>query len=348
VREFDRLAQKEAEEIRAGDVCALVGLDDAEIGDTICDFDKPSALPPLTIDEPTLDMLFKVNDSPFVGQEGKPLTSRELRERLEKELHHNVALRVKPGDRESEFIVSGRGLLHLGVLLETIRREGGEVAVGKPQVIVKEIDGHKHEPYEHLVVEVPNDHQNTVMRLVLERQGEFQRMESHRGSTQVEFHIPARSLIGLRTRMLTATQGTAIMHHNFLDYRPVKGAPAGRATGVYVSNGTGKVTAYSAEDLSGNLFIAPQDAVYEGQIVGEHGRDNDMVVNVTRPKPLTNMRASGSDKAAVLKPPTVFSMEMALEFIEDDELVEITPAAIRMRKLYLKEGDRKRQSRNQN
>ena len=184
------------------------------------------------------------------------------------------------------------------------------------------------------------------MRLVLERHGEFQRMESHRGSTQVEFHIPARSLIGLRTRMLTSTSGTAIMHHNFLDYRPLKGSSAGRATGVFISKDTGKVTAYSAEDLSGNLFIAPQDAVYEGQIVGDHGRDNDMVVNVTKAKPLTNMRASGSDKAAVLKPATVFSMEMALEFIEDDELVEITPAAIRMRKLYLKEGDRKRQSRN--
>ena len=346
VLEFDRLAKREVEEIRAGDVCAIVGIDDADIGDTICEFDKPRALPPLTIDEPTLDMVFRVNDSPFAGKEGKPLTSRELRDRLDRELQHNVALRVKPGARESEFIVSGRGLLHLGVLLETIRREGGEVAVGKPQVIIKEIDGHKHEPYEHLVVEAPNEHQNTVMRLVLERQGEFQRMESHRGSTQVEFHIPARSLIGLRTRMLTGTQGTAIMHHNFLSYRPLKGTQAGRATGVFISKDTGKVTAYSAEDLSGNLFIAPQDAVYEGQIVGEHGRDNDMVVNVTRPKPLTNMRASGSDKAAVLKPPTVFSMEMALEFIEDDELVEITPAAVRMRKLYLKEGERKRLSRN--
>ncbi len=290
-------------------------------------------------------MVFRVNDSPFAGQDGKPMTSRELRDRLEKELQHNVALRVKPGARESEFIVSGRGLLHLGVLLETIRREGGELAVGKPQVIVKEVGGHKHEPYEHLVVEVPNDYQNSVMRLVLERQGEFQRMESHRGITQVEFHIPARSLIGLRTRMLTATQGTAIMHHNFLDYRPLRSSSAGRATGVYISKETGKVTAYSAEDLTGNLFVSPQDSVYEGQIVGEHGRDNDMVVNVTKPKPLTNMRASGSDKAAVLKPALKFSMEMALEYIEDDELVEITPAAVRMRKMYLKEGDRKRQSR---
>jgi GTP-binding protein len=347
VLEFDRLAKREVDEIRAGDVCAVVGIDDADIGDTICDFEKAKALPPLTIDEPTLDMVFKVNDSPFAGQDGKPMTSRELRERLEKELQHNVALRVTPGERESEFIVSGRGLLHLGVLLETMRREGAEVAVGKPRVIMKQIDGHKHEPYEHLVVEVPAEHQNSVMRLVLERQGEFQRMETHGGTMQVEFHIPARSLIGLRTRMLTATQGTAIMHHNFLDYRPQRGTAAGRATGVFISKDTGKVTAYAVEDLSGNLFVAPQDSVYEGQIVGDHGRDNDMVVNVTRAKPLTNMRASGSDAKAVLKPALKFSMEMALEYIEDDELVEITPAAVRMRKIFLKEGDRKRQSRHQ-
>ena len=334
------------DELSAGDVCAVVGIDDADIGDTICEFDKARALPPLTIDEPTLDMVFKVNDSPFASKDGKPLTSRELRDRLDKELQHNVALRVTPGERESEFIVSGRGLLHLGVLLETMRREGSEVAVGKPRVIVKEIDGEKREPYEHLVVEVPNEHHNSVMRLVLERQGEFQKMESHRGITQVEFHIPARSLIGLRTRMLTATQGTALMHHNFLDYRPVRGSAAGRATGVYISKKTAKVTAYSVDGLSGTLFVTPGDEVYEGQIVGEHGRDNDMVVNVTEPKPLTNMRASGSDAKAVIKPATNFSMEMALEFIEDDELVEITPAAVRMRKLFLKEGDRKRQGRN--
>ncbi len=345
LREFDRLAQREVEEIRAGDVCAVVGLDDAEIGDTICELDKPSRLPPLTIDEPTLDMVFKVNDSPFAGQDGKPLTSRELRDRLERELHHNVALRVRPGDRESEFFVSGRGLLHLGVLLETIRREGGEVAVGKPKVILKEIDGHKHEPFEHLVVEVPTEHHSSVIRLVLERQGDFQKMENHGTTTQLEFYIPARGLIGLRTRVLTATQGTAIMHHNFHEYRPVKSTIPGRATGVYISKETGKVTAYSTEDLSGALFVAPPDAVYEGQIVGEQPRDNDMVVNVTRMKPLTNMRASGSDKAAVLKPPRDFSMESALEYIEDDELVEITPKSIRMRKMYLKEGDRKRSGR---
>jgi GTP-binding protein len=345
VLEFDRLAKKEVEEVRAGDVCAVIGIDDADIGDTICTFDIPRAMPPLKIDEPTLDMVFRVNDSPFATKEGKPLTSRELRDRLDRELQHNVALRVRPGERESEFVVSGRGLLHLGVLLETMRREGSEIAVGKPRVIIKEIDGHKHEPYEYLVVEVPNDHQNTVMRLVLERQGEFQRMESHRGTTQVEFQIPARSLIGLRTRMLTATQGTAIMHHNFLEYRPLKGTIAGRATGVYISKNTAKVTAYSVDGLAGTLFVAPGEEVYEGQVVGEHGRDKDMVVNVTDPKPLTNMRASGSDAKAVIKPPMRFSLEMSLEYIEDDELVEITPKSVRMRKILLKESDRKRAER---
>ncbi len=345
ILEFDRLAKREVEEIRAGDVCAVVGLDEAEIGDTICDFEKGRALPPLTIDEPTLDMVFKVNDSPFAGQEGKPMTSRELRDRLERELHHNVALRVRPGDRESEFFVSGRGLLHLGVLLETIRREGGELAVGKPRVIMKEVDGHKQEPFEHLVVEVPTEHHSSVIRLVLERQGDFQKMENHGASTQLEFFIPARGLIGLRTRVLTSTQGTAIMHHNFHEYRPLKSNIPGRATGVYISKELGKVTAYSTEDLSGTLFVAPQDSVYEGQIVGEHGRDNDLVVNVTKPKPLTNMRASGSDKAAVMKPPRTYSLEMALEYIEDDELVEITPKSVRLRKIYLKESDRKRSER---
>jgi GTP-binding protein len=347
VLEFDRLAKREVDEVRAGDVCAVVGLDEAEIGDTICDLGAPKALPPLTIDEPTLDMVFRVNDSPFASKEGKPLTSRELRDRLERELHHNVALRVAPGERESEFVVSGRGLLHLGVLLETMRREGSEVAVGKPRVIIMEIGGQKMEPFEHLVVEVPTEHQNAVMRLVLERQGEFQRMEAHGGSVNVEFHIPARSLIGLRTKMLTATQGTAIMHHNFLDYRPMKGVQVGRATGVYLSKNTAKITAYGVDGLAGTLFVAPGDEVYEGQIVGEHGRDNDLVVNVTEMKPLTNMRASGSDAKATIKPPVRFSLEMALEYIEDDELVEVTPKSVRMRKVYLKEGDRKKLARQQ-
>ncbi len=345
VLEFERLAKKEAESISAGDVCAIVGLDEADIGDTICEFDKPLPLPPMAIDEPTLDMLFKVNDSPFAGQDGKPLTSRELRARLDSELQHNVALRVKPGERESEFIVSGRGLLHLGVLLETIRREGGEIAVGKPKVITKEVDGKTLEPVEYLVVEAPNEHSSSVMRLVLERQGECIKMEGgHGNSTHMEFHIPARGLIGLRTRMLTATQGTAIMHHNFHDYRPARPGMPGRSAGVLISLETSKTTAYAIEGLQdrGSLFVAPAEAVYEGQIVGEHCRDNDLTVNVTRLKPLTNMRAAGSDKTVPLKPPMRFSLEMALEYIDDDELVEITPTSLRMRKLYLKENERKK------
>jgi len=350
VLEFERLARKEVDEIRAGDICAIVGIDEADIGDTICEFDKPNALPPVTIDEPTLDMLFKVNDSPFAGKEGKPLTSRELRDRLEKELQHNVALKVKPGERESEFIVSGRGLLHLGVLLETMRREGSEVAVGKPRVILKEIDGKSHEPVEYLVVEAPTEHSNSVMRLVLERQGECQKMEALGTMTHMEFYIPARGLIGLRTRMLTATQGTAIMHHSFHEYRPVRSAMPGRATGVLISLETSKVTGYAVEGLQerGTFFVSPGDEVYEGQIVGEQNRDKDMTVNVTRAKPLTNMRAAGSDKTVPIKPASQFSMEMALEYIEDDELVEITPVAIRMRKLYLKENERKKYDRGRN
>lgn len=348
VLEFDKLGRKEVDEIQAGDVCAVVGLDEAEIGDTICDFDKPLPLPPLTIDEPTLDMIFRVNDSPFAGQDGKPLTSRELRDRLERELHHNVALRVRAGERESEFVVSGRGLLHLGVLLETIRREGAELAVGKPRVITKEINGKLHEPYEYLVVEVPNTLTGPVMALVLERQGECVKMEGGSGgNAHIEFHIPARGLIGLRTRMLTATQGTAIMHHNFLEYRPMKGAISGRANGVMVASETGKATAYAIEGLQerGTLFVSPMEPVYEGQIVGENARDNDMTVNVTREKKLTNIRAAGSDKVAPLKPPVRHSLEAALEYIEEDELVEITPKAIRMRKILLKESDRKKYER---
>ena len=347
VLEFDRLARKEVEEISAGDICCIVGLDDAEIGDTICELDRPRALPPLTIDEPTLDMIFRVNDSPFAGQDGKPLTSRELKERLDRELHHNVALRVAPGTRESDFIVSGRGLLHLGVLIETMRREGSELAVGKPRVIMKEIDGVKSEPFEDLVVEVTSEHANSVMRLCLERQGECQSMEAHGKTSHLGFHIPAKGLIGLRTRMLTATQGTAIMHHNFLEYRPLKAGVLSRANGVLISSETAKATGYAIEALQdrGLFFVGPMEAVYEGQIVGENSRDNDLTINVTREKKLTNMRSSGADKTVPLKPPVDFSLESALEYIDDDELVEVTPTSIRMRKLWLREGDRKKNER---
>ncbi|CAN5172150.1 translational GTPase TypA [soil metagenome] len=348
LQEFDRLGRKEVEEVSAGDICCVVGIDEADIGDTICEFEKPNPLPPLTIDEPTLDMLFKVNDSPFAGKEGKPLTSRELRDRLDKELQSNVALRVKPGERESEFIVSGRGLLHLGVLLETMRREGSELAVGKPRVITKEINGETQEPVEYLVAEAPNEHSSSVMRLVLERMGECVKMEGGVGNmTHMEFHIPARGLIGLRTKMMTATQGTAILHHNFLEYRPLKANIPGRSLGVLISLETAKATAYAIESLQdrGTLFVSPGEDCYEGMVVGEHCRDNDLTVNVTREKKLTNMRASGSDNKAQIKPARTYALEAALEYIEDDELVEVTPEGFRMRKTYLRENDRKKFTR---
>jgi len=348
VLEFDRLAKREVETLGAGDIVALIGLDEAEIGDTVADIEDPVALPPLTIDEPTLDMVFRVNDSPYAGQDGKPITTRELRDRLARELESNVSMRVRPSEsRGDEFVVSGRGLLSLSILIETIRREGLELAVGKPRVINKTIEGKTWEPIELLVVDVPQSHVGPVMSLVLERQAQCMKMESGTELAHLEFQIPARGLIGLRTRMLTATNGLAMIHHNFDSYQPIKSAIAGRSAGVLISNETGAVTAYALEALAdrGTMFVAPPDIVYEGQVVGEHCRDNDLTVNVCRKKPLTNMRASGSDKTVVLKPKREFSLEIALEYIEEDELVEITPTFIRMRKMLLKESDRKRASR---
>ncbi|MGL4549988.1 MAG: translational GTPase TypA, partial [Gemmataceae bacterium] len=333
-----------------GDICCLVGLDGVDIGDTVCDPDHPVALPPVAIDEPTLDMVFRINDSPFAGTDGKPLTGRELRDRLFKELESNVAMRVRVNpEKNEEFIVSGRGLLHLSILLETIRREGSELSVGKPKVITRQADGVTQEPFEYLVVEVPGHMTGAVMGLVLERQAECVKMEGGQDSTHIEFIIPARGLIGLRTRMMTATSGMAILHHNFYEYRPVKPALGGRPAGVMVSTETAKATAFAIENLQerGALFVSPQDLVYEGQVVAEHCRDNDLPVNVTREKKLTNMRASGSEKTVPIKPARVFSLEAALEYIEDDELVEITPKSIRIRKVWLKENDRKRHERAQ-
>ncbi|VTS07710.1 translational GTPase TypA [Tuwongella immobilis] len=347
VLEFNRLTKVEVEELSAGDVVALVGIDNAEIGDTITDFDHPNPLPPLSIDEPTIDMVLRINDSPFASQDGKPLTSRELRDRLNKELESDVALRVRPSERGDEFIVSGRGLLHLSILLENMRREGSEFSVGKPQVINKEINGVKMEPVELLVVEAPASAVGAVMGLVLERQGQCQKMESNGEQTHLEFLIPARGLIGLRTRVLTATSGMAIMHHNFHEYQPIKGELPGRQNGVMISTETAKATAYAIEGLQerGIMFVGPMEPVYEGQIVAEHCRENDLTVNVTREKKLTNMRSAGAEIKTVLKPPRKFELESALEFIEDDELVEITPGAIRLRKMLLKESDRKRGGR---
>jgi GTP-binding protein len=345
---FDRLGRVEADEVLAGDICAVVGLESVDIGDTIADIEKAVALPPIKVDEPTLDMLFRINDSPFAGQEGTYVTSRQLRDRLFKELESNVALRVNPStERREEFNVSGRGLLHLGILLENMRREGFELSVGKPRVIQREEDGKTLEPIEYLVVDVPARSVGAVMELVGNRRAECIKMDSRADQTHLEFTIPARGLIGLRTRLLNATSGEAIMHHTFFDYQPVRGAIPARLNGVLVSTETGRATPYALDGLQdrGILFIDGGEQVYEGQIVGEHCRDNDLPVNVCREKKLTNIRAAGSDKSIILKPPRVMTLEQALEYIEEDELVEVTPSAIRLRKMWLKESDRRKQAR---
>jgi len=347
---FDRLGRTETDEVSGGDICAVVGLEDVDIGDTIADFDNPKALPPILVDEPTLDMIFRINDSPFAGQDGTYVTSRQLRDRLFKELESNVALRVTPSEeRRDEFHVSGRGLLHLGILLENMRREGYELSVGKPRVLTKEVDGKILEPIEYLVVEVPPSSVGAVMELVGNRRAECLKMDARGDTTHVEFTIPARGLIGLRTRMLNATSGEAIMHHNFYDYQPLRGSIPGRVNGVMISTDTGRSTAYALENLQerGTLFIGAGEAVYEGQVVGEHCRDNDLPVNVCREKKLTNVRASTAEKTILLKPPRQLPLELALEYIEEDELVEITPTAIRLRKMFLKEQDRRKLARQQ-
>jgi GTP-binding protein len=345
---FDRLGRAETDEVTAGDICAVVGLEDVDIGDTIADPENAVALPPIKVDEPTLEMVFRINDSPFAGQDGTYVTSRQLRERLMKELESNVALRVRPDEeRKDEFHVAGRGLLHLAVLLENMRREGYELSVGKPRVITREIDGKVHEPIEYLVIEAPPVAVGAVMELVGNRRGECLKMNGHGELTHMEFTIPARGLIGLRTRLMTATSGEAIMHHNFYDYQPMRGNLPGRANGVMVSVDTGRATPYALENLQerGVMFVAPAEAVYEGQVVAEHCRDNDLPVNVCREKKLNNIRSANKEISTLLKPPRQLTLELALEYIEDDELVEVTPKAIRLRKRYLKENDRKRFAR---
>jgi GTP-binding protein len=346
---FAGLGRVETDCVSAGDICALVGLESVDIGDTIADPENPKQLPPVKVDEPTLTMVFRVNDSPFAGIDGTFVTSRQIRDRLEKELQHNVALRVDfSSSAGDEFIVSGRGLLHLGILLETMRREGFELAVGKPQVVIKEIDGVEHEPIEWLVVDCPNSAVGPVMELVGGRKGEIKSMEPRGDAgTHLEFEIPARGLIGLRSRILTATQGEAILHHTFERFAPLNGETPHRQAGVLVSIETGQVTHHACELLSdrGVLFVSPGDKVYGGQVCGEHNRDNDLVVNITRLKQLTNMRVSHKEATVVLKGARKMALEACLEYIEDDELVEITPVSVRIRKKLLDESMRKRADR---
>ena len=343
---FDKLGRTEVEVAEAGDIVAIVGLASVDIGDTIADPEDPVALPRIEVDEPTLSMLFTVNDSPLTG-EGQYLTSRHLKDRLERELESNVALRVEPTDDRDAFNVSGRGLLHLSVLIETMRREGYELAVGKPEVIFREIDGELCEPYEFLVVDVPHTHIGPVIELAGARRGEMAKMDVKGAYAHLEFLIPARGLIGLRNRLMSATQGEAIMHHNFHDYRPTKGDVPRRPNGVMVSMVRGQIVAFALDNLQqrGTMFVKPGDDVYQGMIVGENARDDDMTVNPCKEKKLTNMRASGSDKNVLLKPPRELTLELALEYIEDDELVEVTPSKIRLRKKVLSEEGRRRSER---
>jgi GTP-binding protein len=347
VHEFEGFGRKKVDEAFAGDIVALVGLETVDIGNSICDPNDVRPLEAADIEPPTLTMMFSVNDSPFVGKEGKHVTSSKLRDRLYKELESNVALRVEETDNRDAFKVSGRGLMHLGVLIETMRREGFELSVGKPQVIMKKVDGKVLEPIEYLVVDVPELHQGSVMQLVGGRKGELVRMDNRNGSVHLEFTIPARGLIGLRTRMLTATQGQAIMHHNFHEYADARGDIASRGNGVLISMATGKANEYSLNNLQdrGTLFVKHNDEIYEGQVVGENARDADMPVNPTIAKKLTNMRTTGSDENIFIRNPRLMTLEQALEYIEEDELVEVTPGAVRLRKMLLTENERKKAGR---
>ncbi len=344
---FDKLGRTEVEEATAGDIAAIVGLPDVEIGDTVSDTEHQCALPRLTIDEPTLQMVFAVNTSPMVGRAGKFVTTRHLRDRLMKELERNVALRVEPVVGTETFSVAGRGLLHLGVLIETMRREGYELSIGKPQVIVRTVDGVTEEPFESLVVEVPHEKMGPVMEMVGARRGKMIEMHNRGEYAHLIFSIPARGLIGMRTKLLNATQGMAIMHHRFECYRPMEGEIVSRPNGVLISMVPGRTVAFGLDGLQNRaeMFVGPGEEVYEGMIVGENSRSGDMTVNPTKEKKLTNMRASGSDRNILLKPPRLLTLEAALEYIEEDELVEVTPDKIRMRKILLQEHERRKESR---
>lgn len=345
---FEGLGKKKVEEVFAGDICAIVGFDAFQIGDTFVDIDNPEPLPRIAIDEPTLNMTFSINNSPFFGKDGKYVTSNHLSERLQKELEKNLALRVQQTDDANTFLVFGRGILHLSVLIETMRREGYEMTIGQPQVILKEENGEKLEPYESLVVDVPEEYASKVIDLATQRKGDLHIMETKGEMQHLEFEIPSRGLIGLRSQMLTATAGEAIMAHRFVDYKPFKGAIAGRNNGVLISKNQGQTTAYSIEKLQdrGKFFVDPGEEVYAGMIVGEQNKPGDLVVNIVEGKQLNNMRAAGKDKDGSIAPKILFSLEECMEYIQHDECIEVTPNFIRMRKKILSEEDRKRAERN--
>lgn len=344
---FEGMGRRRVSEVSSGDICAIVGLDNFEIGDTLTSVDNPEPLPRIAIDEPTMSMLFAINDSPFFGKDGKYVTSRHIYDRLMKELDRNLALRVEKTDREDAWIVYGRGVLHLSVLIETMRREGYELQVGQPQVIIKEIDGVKCEPVEALSINVPEESSSKVIDMVTRRKGDILSMETQNDRIHIEFQIPSRGIIGLRNNVLTATAGEAIMAHRFLEFQPWKGDIERRTNGSLIAHEPGTAYAYAIDKLQdrGRFFIFPQEEVYAGQVVGENAKDNDIVVNVTKSKKLTNMRASGADEKAKIVPPVVFSLEEALEYIKEDEYVEVTPHHLRLRKIILDELERKRANR---
>lgn len=343
---FEGLGKKNVDEVQCGDICAVVGVEGFEIGDTIADYDNPEALPPIAVDEPTMSMLFTINNSPFFGRDGKYVTSRHIKERLEKELEKNLALRVKPGTNADSFVVYGRGVLHLSVLIETMRREGFELQVGQPKVLDKTIDGKRCEPIEELSIEVPEEFVGAAIEISTRRKGALLRMEPRGDRTLLEFEIPTRGLMGLRSNLLTATQGEAVIAHRFKEYQPYKGEIERRTNGSLVSLETGEAIAYSMNKLldRGRFFVEPGEEIYAGQVVGEHTRDFDLNVNICKTKKLTNVRAAGSDDKIILPPAVKFSLEEALEYIQEDELVEVTPHYMRLRKILLDPLDRKRKS----
>ena len=344
---FEGLGKSKAEEVPCGEICAVVGIEGFEIGDTICDYENPEPLEPIAIDEPTMSMLFTINDSPFFGRDGKYVTSRHLKERLERELEKNLALRVEPGATADSFIVYGRGVLHLSVLIETMRREGYELQVGQPKVIIKEIDGRKCEPVEELTIDVPDEYAGKAIEMTTKRKGTLVNMVADNGRTKLEFDIPSRGIIGLRSNLLTATAGEAVMAHRFKDFEPYKGEIEMRTNGSLIAMETGQVYAYALNKLQdrGRFFVEPGDEIYCGQVVGESTREGDITINLTKSKKLTNMRASGSDEKMNIAPVVIFSLEEALEYIREDEYVEVTPKAMRLRKIILDETERKRAAR---